>query len=186
KVGTRDEYNNKVYGTAAIKSSWDRWKPGTRPAWRMGAAYNRLWDNLECLIVEQVIEPKMLLGIVRGYDIVFSTVPAPVICRNKDHDFTYVESYIGEHKYVQVSQNEIIYNGIVNIPWHRASNIEGKTHVEYSHLQKQHIKHLIGTRGIKKPQNTNCICFPKIIRLGRYGKWRRDVLVSDAWAEAKE
>lgn len=185
KIGTRDNYNIKVYGEPTHRSSWDRWN-GYRPAWKLRQAYDTLWSALDCFIEEELVDHELLQTLCRKYDVIFSTIPVTAICKGS-HIFSQEAVIIGDGLPFKVEPDTIIYNGVSTIPWHRASNIEGEVEYEFrSHSEVKIPEALQNRRTILKPQETNCNCYPKIIRLGRYGKWRRDTLVSDAYAEAGE
>jgi hypothetical protein len=186
KVGTSEGYSRKVYGHPEAESSWGRWREGEYPAWRLNAAYNTLWYLYQKQINEQEISPDVLKSLIEieKFDAVISSIPPVAICLRKvEHAFTVGQTYVEEISPESFFPNTIIYNGAPLTTWHRASNLEGRAWMEFAKVPVAD-----GSRGVtvSKPQSTDCDCWPEILRVGRYGRWTRDVLSHEAYYETLE
>jgi len=190
KTGDRDGYARKVYGTADVHVSWDQWDAVSKPAWSMQKIYMELWGMYEQAIRDQEIKPDDLnnLDFFGGFDLCITSLPAHKVCE-KQHIFQSVEMYIkdGFAPGVIIPLNTIIYNGHESIPWHRASNLFGFKSMEYGSMG--------AAKGLQqnpnwtfygmKPTSPNCDCHPHWMRVGRFGQWKRGVLVHHAFEEVE-
>jgi hypothetical protein len=183
KVGTREGYAEKVYGDAKAKVSWDLFDEATVPAWSMRGAYTRLWMNWAERIYEMgfgsVEEVEQRLG---DFDLVFSTIPKKVLCKDPAHDFRQQDVILVPQAEVAVN-NVILYNGQLAENWYRSSYLFGIGWTEYAaHAGGPPI---LGERhqGFK-PIGNDCDCLPeRIIPIGRFGRWERDVLTHHAYED---
>lgn len=177
KIGTKEGYATKVYGSPKARCSWDKFPEGSLPCWSMQLLYDRLWMNYESEIKDVIIDPFSVEGYVDSYHKVFCTIPARALCLQREaHKFGFTNIW------VNVSQNrdpvnEITYNGDPFAEWYRASQLFGWTSLEYGQEVENAYK---GT----KPLWTNCNCHGPVKRLGRFGRWERGILVTDAYKEA--
>lgn len=177
KTGTREGYARKVYGNPDAPVSWDIFPEGLYAAWSMERTYDFLWDEFSKEIEHITITPKFCAELVEVEEVVISAIPAPAICQNAAHHFHQTSIWIREgaptHE-ARLTDNSIVYNGDKNVPWYRASNLFGHESVEFGRT----VHH--GARGMK-PTGHDCNCQPKVLRVGRFGRWERGVLVTDGF-----
>lgn len=185
KRGQRDVYAEKVYGNRKAPCSWDEFE-GECQAWDLHQSYERIWMLLIRYTQEYVIKPNILGNLLPNFDMVLSTIPAPVICcAPKAHEFksstVYVTSRLPRYMPI-IRKNTIVYNGVAEDEWYRASNIQGNISME----SKGHF--IPGSVAIKKPLGMTCDCWSgsKLVRLGRYGAWKKGQLVHHAYLGALE
>jgi hypothetical protein len=186
KVGYKEVYAEKVYGNLHAPVSWDLWEDATsRPAWSMRYVYQKLWNMYEKGIVHTVIHGWNfpMIEAKEKADIYITSLPAKDMCVSAIHSFQSVDMYIklDVSPPVDVPENTIIYNGLPHPPWSRASNLFGHLSSEYSYDP--------GGQGIVagiKPISNNCNCHPNWMRVGRFGQWKRGVLVHHAFKEVQD
>jgi hypothetical protein len=177
KTGTREGYARKVYGNPDAPVSWDKFEEGLYAAWSMQQTYDFLWDEFSKDIEHITISPKFCADLVRVEDIVISSIPAPAICMSANHRFHQTTVYLrdGDPTYEEAPMdNSIIYNGVPNVPWYRASNLFGHRSVEFGNKVR-------GAQRGMKPTGHNCDCQPEVLRIGRFGRWERGVLAHDGF-----
>lgn len=182
KVGSRDGYARKVYGSSDIPVSWDTIDYTSRPAWSMKKSYDILWDMYGKEIIHyQIMSARDMNWLDElGADLYISSLPAPQMCRNNEHWFESVPMYIHQNIHADIPINTIIYNGISSVSWHRASNLFGHTSFEYG--KDPGAPALTGF----KPTAHNCDCHPHWMRVGRFGRWQRGVLVHHAFKQVMD
>jgi hypothetical protein len=184
KTGTRDGYAKKVYGYESHPVSWDLWEDASVPAWSMHRIYMALWDMYYDGIIDYEIKSATDIYMLErlGADVYISSIPAPKFCEG-NHHFIHVPMWItdGIEKDIQVPDNTIIYNGHPGVPWYRASNLFGHESMEFP--IKPFRKPGDGAIRGMKPTAHNCDCHPNWMRVGRFGQWKRGVLVHNAFEE---
>lgn len=179
REGTRDGYAVKVYGNAAAPVSWDTFPSGRYSAWSMMAAYDQLWDLYGSSVIDGRLDADLLDGLEQSYPLVISSIPARALCENTYHFFNGQQVWITNEPVEGCRDNEIIYNGYEPVPWYRTSRIFGYGATEYPSA-------VTGAFTGAKPTGTNCDCHPGIKRVGRFGQWRKGVLVHHAYQQAAE
>jgi hypothetical protein len=182
QIGSPSIYARKVYGSPHVPTSWDHYS-GDVPAWSLASQYERLftaWKRrmklaaFDCVRLEELVESL-------AYDQVYSSIPAPHICKRPDlHAFGRAVITIREIPEEPYQPNNIvIYSGREEDEWYRASQIFGHRWLEYgggSHPFKPGEQSAF--TGFK-PLATTCDCFPEVERIGRYGTWERKLLLTD-------
>jgi len=193
--GTEDGYRSKVYGP----SYHGPVSPGSLPdghnAWDIRHTYDQLWAMYGPGVEEADISGIWMLKVLIPFDVVFSTVPLPVICVNRKHNFqSQAIAAIGDApergKYVPAAARElpeatVICNGNPHPAWYRASRIFGYATLEWSLAPGSHAIAPSTAARVQKPIRTDCDCWPSVTRLGRYGQWKKGVLVHHAFREAQ-
>jgi hypothetical protein len=175
KLGTRQGYAAKVYGDPNAAVSWDSYREGLHQAWSLSETYDTLWERWEKLIHDQKMNGQHIRFMCNNFDLVISTVPAPILCRG-GHEFKEQQVWITDKAWSECPLNSIVYNGAED-DWYRTSRIFGHEHTEYAHPVPA------GRVGVK-PISTNCDCGPdNLLRAGRFGKWNKHVLVHHVWEE---
>lgn len=211
KVGTKEGYAKKVYGAEDAPVSWDIFGIGEYPAWPMERTYQRLWDrllgdatdvgaegDLGVTHIPATVQPAQIASLCQRHDLVLSSVPCQALCFRPDHLFKGQAVYTADAPMIGV-RNLIVYNGREDDNWYRASNLFGHhsleisaamfdTEVKDGSVYQDHageVSHPL-RKGIK-PVHTNCDCHlhhPNYVRIGRFGTWKKGVLVSHAYNAA--
>lgn len=196
-VGTREGYAAKVYGDPEAEVSWDLFVGKMDlPVWDIVDLYNVLWEEWESRVVDSSIGPGLMNeGFVLGgwatFDFIVSTIPVPAICVNKVHTYTdqrvaVAPIWQGGDLVRDEMNHSIIYNGVKHLAWYRSSHIFGRAMTEWSMAGVTDPEAMFTQDDKKlviKPLATDCDCWPQIIRAGRYGKWSKGDLVTDAFDE---
>jgi hypothetical protein len=179
KRGTAEGYAWKVYRDHKRKTSWNRWPQGIVNAWPLKEAYKTLWKHCDDLIWDGVaVDADFLDTLLKQNHLIISTIPPTSYCCNEEHRFETSRTWIVEEDN-NVPPDTIIYDGDRYNSAHRLSHLEGKRWSEYA-------MPLYGAAEVAKPQATDCNCFPEVLRVGRFGLWRRDVLTTDAYNDTKD
>ena len=189
KLGTRGGYAMNVYGDPKAPVSWDRFDPGTILAWSLPKTYRKLWTMYEGLIIPCEITPFLAMDIRAKSDVMFSTLPATMMCNVWGHNFKSQAVVIvhGPNTDGPELRNRMVYNGSLGEQWYRYSIINRYESWEYRdgnipyHVEKGAVEpqHII-SQGMK-PLWTDCDCHPDIIRLGRFGQWDKNVFVHHSY-----
>lgn len=208
--GSVDGYRRKVYGAEwQGKVSPDEYGPEQNHlAWNLRATYNELWEwatdtdrFVSCVLTPQNISP--LYNDRSGY--VFSGVPAGQLCLEPDeHKFptagiwamggtspewrpepgANVPAQLRALPYV-APNNTVQCNGEDAPRWYRAASVFGYSTLEWPDGPKPPIA---GIARVYKPLSTDCTCHTgskRWHRIGRYGKWRKGVLVHTAYQDTR-
>jgi len=179
KIGTKEGYAAKVYGSETAATSWDIFPEGAVPAWQMLGMYDELWEMYSSRIIDLDIRPSLVHDIKAAYGVVLSTVPLRAICERPDvHEFRSKTVWFRTKGDIPTGKNLIIYNGDPHEGWYRFSSLWGHLSYEFGHPVRDAFE------GIK-PLHNDCTCHEGITRLGRFGKWQKGVLVTDAFQEAR-
>lgn len=202
-VGSAEDYRRKVYG-----SSWQGLVSpedfaDNHPAWDIRKSYDILWDMYSRYIEDQYVEPHWIASELPYFDKVFSSVPATSIC-DSNHKFDSVSIYAwGETPTRRIPDEEmrltrlssgaykesfVLCNGLDFPSWYRVSKVFDHGTIEWGlHADKSTI--LEGSSIVQKPLSNDCDCFPGVIRIGRYGNWRKGILthhaIDQVWEEIK-
>lgn len=194
--GTPEDYRSKVYGPESHARVSPEDFQGVHKAWDIRAAYSQLWAMyvVNALSGVRVQTGKITWGnvgqIVDNHDLVISTVPAPVICGGEFHDFPTQEVWavgdapdLGIQAPAEIENNKVVCNGLENPAWYRASTVFGMTTVEWSGS----VQPVPQAVRVRKPLETNCNCWEtKIIRMGRYGAWKKGVLAHEVYENTRD
>lgn len=193
-IGDVAGYRRKVYGEGYTGSVSPEVFLGDRKAYDLRASYARLWqrylrdNNFTPLVVTPGRVGEISDALFADFDLALSTVPANNLClRPEEHTFNVQEIYAigdapdrGVMAPVSVRDNIVLCNGHENPTWYRASRIFGHSTVEWPSRRKPPFD---GVKLVKKPIWTDCNCYPMIQRIGRYGAWRKSVLVHDVFEQ---
>lgn len=189
KVGHAECYANKVYGDPNAPTSWDIFPTGSYPCWNLARVYeslHKLWVN-HISVVD--IDASWLgdYDRVDFFDLTFSAIPAKVLCTNPTHQFPFVEVAFESHRHVDSSlgDNYIYYSGDDKDSWYRSSHIFGRGFWEYgiNSIPRDRLRDMF--TGIK-PLDTDCDCRPKLVRVGRFGEWKKGKLVHHAFQKTMD
>lgn len=197
RVGNREGYAEKVYGSPDAECSWDSFSYGVFPAWSMRAAYRKLFQHFADRIEQNIIEPGDVAALAEKYDLILSSVPRNRMCSDdgEHHRFDGQPILLARGAKVEMD-NIVVYNGRKQDDWYRTSVIFGNAWTEFSaHCLKIPASDLLPdewrgriVKGIK-PLDTNCDCHTdheNFFYIGRFGRWKKGVLVTDAYDDACE
>lgn len=180
KWGCRSGYAKKVYGDPEMKTSWEVYKEGPHLIWNMRQAYDRLWEEYHNQIEDAELNPASVEMLAAGH-FVISTIPKIATCPNPaDYDWHQQPVWIRYGEDVsdcEARPYEIIMSGDEEDVWYRQSNLFGWKGVEFP-------CEVGGSVKIQKPISTTYPGVPGVLHLGRYGEWRKAVLVHEVFHRA--
>lgn len=189
--GTAGGYRQKVYPGSEVSVSVEMLEPN-HMAWDIRETYDSLWEDFGDLVIPSILNFERVKVISRKYDLVLSTIPLPKVCGAK-HRFESAnivaagsapDLNIGLEEYEKLCPpSTVICNGDDRVPWYRISNIFGYVTAEFSML---HGLWAPGSAGmVRKPVSHNCDCWDNsnVNLLGRYGAWKKGVLVHNVYEE---
>lgn len=191
--GTVEGYRQKVYGDDHDLQVSPETLVGVHDAWDIREAYDRAWSEYHGLIKPWDASSEVLRNndVLRGMELVVSTIPAEALCTNMRHTFDSQDVYVTDfirYKGAFTAEedgaaidNLVVCSGEPDDWWYRASRIHGWENTEYP------LDHRPNAPGhvwkVRKPIMTDCTCSPvpiqRLMRVGRYGAWKKGVL-SDA------
>lgn len=183
KVGNAKQYVHKVYqkNIPTSLSSW--WKFSMEhEAYPLHEVYDRLWEHFKGGIQATAFNASMAPAYKKmtGRNVICSA-PLPSIV-NTEFDFqTETVVVVSGECEEDVGYNEIVYYGDTEHRAYRSSNILGHKSIEYP-------GHEILTGGVyvTKPLRAVGTRPDGVDLVGRYGRWRKGVLVDDAYTETVE
>lgn len=195
-MGTHDDYRRRVYGDQAddvpVVSTEDL--PPEHDAWDIRSTYENMWLAYADQIREATVDAAFVANLLLAgeYDQVFSTIPLPALCADREHTFTSQDIWaLGDapergvfaSDIADPGNNVIICNGNGAASWYRAAKVFGRTTVEWPLTAADAPP---DASRVRKPLANDCDCWDEVVRLGRYGKWEKGVLVHHAYEEALE
>lgn len=206
--GSTEGYRRKVYGENwQGQVSPDEYGPeGNHLAWDLRKAYDELWSRWAEHITPMEMHPGMVRMLLDSPSItILSTIPAPALCLDmENHKFasqrvwamgTHEASYRWtEHPMPETvavlpyrARNMTVEcNGHRDTGWYRAATVFGASTLEWPGERKPPVA---GVVLVNKPLSTDCTCHEnsgQFYRLGRFGQWRKGVLVHEAYFRALE
>ena len=186
--GTPEEYRSKVYGDLVIPFVSFPEEGRVAPAWNLRAIYEKLWEQWG----DQVIDVNQIDGRLAQrfnaspvFDLIFNTIPLTVICQSTvtgDVHHTFRSQTVriyNEAIDTNLADNTIRYDGTSEHSYYRMSRIFGVGSTEWS--VGSPVPPLQGLRTVSKPIGTDCDCYPNILRIGRFGTWKKGILTSHAF-----
>lgn len=186
--GNAKDYKRKVYGGKWLGtvSPEDLGEPHT--GWDIRATYDWLWDKYNPAINDCMLDPiEMQEILTNGWDLAISSLPLDVVCyQNHDFSFTGViaagdapDLGIDVGSVYRCVDETVICNGEENPSWYRLSRVFGHTTVEWpANVRNVPIR---TASHVRKPLETDCDCWPKVVKVGRYGTWTKGVLSHEAY-----
>jgi hypothetical protein len=190
KFGTRDGYCKKIYGKDFDPSltSWDRFPEGVRRGWPLHKIYEMLHDRVEIQVVD--VDRSVMLELLREYDLVFNSAPAALFVERDGQPVEIKTERVWIKSEPDPSMASepwtiglIVYEGEPAIPHYRYSWLEGVSSWEYPE------KHGDPGDGIlvSKPLSISAPpMHPRIVPIGRYGQWKKGVLVDSVFGEVSD
>lgn len=186
--GSADDYRRKVYGPSWDGSVSPEDLAEEHEAWDIRTVYSGLWSMYQELIVPADIGPADVAAISdrKTHDFTINTIPMPVLCSG-GHTFRTQEIWaagdapeIGVRLPYSCPDSTVRLNGWPEPAWYRISNIYGHKTVEWpgTLATRPPINHSVK---VGKPLTNNCYCWPNVLRVGRFGQWRKGALVHEVF-----
>lgn len=199
--GTVEGYRDKVYGPGSKVNVSPDTLVGQHPAWDIRAAYYEAYDRYEHMVLEANITPSWLQGEFgnpqadKYWKQVVSTIPAPALCYQSEPNRSGSEHQFLSQKVwaagdapeqdrwcpIACQASTVVCNGDPERAWYRVANVFGHTTAEWPQDRRPPLN---GLALVEKPISTNCDCWPKITRLGRYGAWHKGILTDEVYVRA--
>jgi hypothetical protein len=176
------DYRLKLYGDVNVNINGNIMRPGF-DTWRVQEAYDKMWGLYSDLIKDCEVTPFHAEQLVEYNDLVVCTAPAKRLCFYKGgHEFLSVPIALKFRTSVpNQPDNTVVYSARSEDEWVRSSSIFGVAVTDYK-PENCPDPDLI----IYKPLGTNCDCHPKMLRVGRYGKWHNLAWIDSAYTETRE
>lgn len=187
--GEEEGYAEKVYGRWDAVNSFGKFDQD-QPAWNLRAAYDNLWSTYEDLIVNAYVDTEWFSEMYESgvCDHWINSMPMESLCLGLGHHrFVSQPVWAGvarDRREDPEHENWVIYSGEHEINWYRKSNVFGHVTIEYPFEEGEEPPNRAWF--IRKPLWTNCDCWPDVLRVGRYGEWRKGILTHDAYHAAKD
>jgi hypothetical protein len=192
--GTTEDYAKKVYGAARVRAEETSVAvlQGVHPAWDIRSAYDDLWALYGPYVAPWEASHQALAQIKADWkpDVVISSVPAPLLCAVPDeHAFTAEQIWSTDAAMhtgfwdERADEDAVVCNAGPSPAWYRSAIIHGWGTTEWPARVRPPLSgdHLWN---VTKPIDNTCTCWPQILRVGRYGCWKKGVLVHDAFFSA--
>jgi hypothetical protein len=195
--GTESEYRTKVYGPTYDGPVSPGAYVGKQTVYDIRQAYRDLWNHHERSINEMEFNANNFAGMIQsmkdvGFSFVFSSIPANSVCGNDKHEFKSTKIYAigdapdaGINCPVRVPDRSVVYCGNGNASWYRAASVFGHCTTEWPSLNSlgapRRPPPVFGAVPVFKPLSTNCNCHSDVVRIGRYGEWKKGVLAHHAF-----
>lgn len=203
--GSPEEYRRKTHG---------KWWDGIiaaedfetdHMAWDIRQAYNRLWRSYSGRVINYRFRgdgPASVydvanedLGLSR-YDLVINTMPRRLWAAPGE-EFIFSTGWAfgdaperGQFVEYTIPDNTIICNGTDRVSYTRLSRVFGHTTVEWPHgpNEKPHPDAVQVIKPLAYHQNnsSNPANAENWIHVGRYGKWEKGIVVSDAYVDVQK
>lgn len=188
--GTADGYAKKVYGVPSLRSSFGQFEYDgeAQEVWDLRSAYKRLWTMYENDIYNAMIDSTVLNGLMKEdlCDYWISTLPLKSICGAVGlHGFLSQPVWVSPRASEgRPEENYVVYNGFDDGSWYRTSRVFGHGSTEYPFKMGRSIPKATGLWCVEKPLATECNCFPDVVKLGRFGQWKKGVLTHHVFQSA--
>lgn len=194
-VGGLEGYRSKVYGEAEDVAVSPELLEKNHTAYDIRQAYDQLWSLYEPAITDYYFSAgswKLLQRRLQddGTRLVISSLPAPVICRDgPECKFESQQVWaMGDAPELgrwaampaTIPPRTIVCNGDPMVEWYRASHVFNHGTVEWP----EDAQPPRGASRVNKPIKTTCECNPTVLRVGRYGRWKKGVLSHEAYLDA--
>jgi hypothetical protein len=178
KLGRESVYARKVYGCVTA-TSWRKFTNGSYPAWALDPLYRQLWQLYGDLVQPGIVKGDDIKDFLESYRLTINTAPLERLCIG-GHGFPRRRTWYVADAPNWVRHNEMVYNGLEENTWFRASKFFGRKLTEFA-VEPSNGS---GAQGMKV-QPTDCDCHPGMLRVGRWGTWQPGVLLHHAYLEAR-
>lgn len=182
--GNEETYRLKIYGRDSdVKTSWHQFRTH-EIGWNLRSMYETMFYRYVGLMVDMTVQPQQMEYMFDDFDFVINTAPLHAIAPLGEYSVEHVWVVNdGVRNEIFSSPNEIHYYGDMTHAAYRASRIHGVVQAEYP--DETWASQIPNAVRVAKPLRARANT-PGVYRLGRYGKWKKGVLVDQAFAEAME
>lgn len=189
-LGDPAAYRSKVYGDVSDILVSPETLVGISQAWDIREAYDAAWDLYNERIRGWDAERSAIPTLAANADLVISSIPAQLICQNNKHKFDSAKIWSidmvkpsGLFQYDDGGpvDNLVICSGDPDDWWYRASRIHGWENTEFPHDHRPSESEHYSVHEVEKPLSTDCDCLSGVMRVGRYGSWKKGVLSHEAY-----
>lgn len=193
-MGSAEDYRRKVYGDRVVQVSPNQLGED-HLAWDIRDAYDRLWALYEHQIFNSKIDYYTVRDVILigNWDRIYSSIPAPAICgRPGTHKFEHAVVWANgdapdlghfvPEAFTDLGADIIICDGTNRNSWYRYSNVFGHRTIEWPENHGNQASFYAAS--VRKPISNDCRCWmaePRIKRVGRYGAWRKGILVHEVF-----
>lgn len=188
-LGTTEDYRRRVYG--------DDWDGTVSPedldkehwGWDLRSTYDNLWYDYGEDVNQIKVTPGFVRDLLADGWLVVSSIPAHTLC-DQGHAFLAQDviaagdaPQLGISLPYSIPDFSVICNGETDgASWYRASNIFGHRTVEWPEGTPVPIP---TASVVQKPLKTTCDCWDqRVLKIGRYGRWKKGVLTHHAYNDA--
>ena len=189
-VGSPRSYRFKVYGPGWDGTVSPEDFTESHFAWDIRKAYDDLWNVYSGQIENCDLDPdaRQVLNWMK-YDLVISTIPRKIWAEDGDVFESQKVWALGdtENKRVHLYRPEpftVVCDGTSKVDWYRVSNIFGHCTMEWPYIDCFNPPPAVGASIVEKPLRHNSKAANDFIHLGRFGKWEKGVLSTDAFYDA--
>ena len=202
-LGTVAGYRSRVYGSNATHQVSVEQLAGFHKAWDIRKTYEFLYghfegrikevrgDNLDAGLFEAFLGSRQMAK----HTAIINTIPRPSLClKPNEHRFTSQRIWAlgdaperGQSVPFNCPKDTVLCNGTApdgGLEWYRLSNIFGYRTVEWPSWFYPGPS--MQAAEVKKPIDNTCDCHKNVLMLGRFGKWKKGVLVHHAYQEVVE
>lgn len=190
--GRIGDYRAKVYGPDYQGDTSPDEYEGKHQAWDLRITYERLWQKWEPKVVDvEFTNGNMAADVLPDFTregLVISSIPRPLLCANRRHNFYSREIWAlgdGPDQLCPIyppSENTVLCNGSPDVGWYRTSKVFGYTTAEWPWRDGRKPPY-DGVAMVSKPLYTDCTCLTDVHYVGRYGKWKKGELVHHVYED---
>lgn len=195
--GSPRSYRFKVYGPEWDGTVSPEDYSESHFAWDIRRAYDELWDQYSEQITpwemtESGAKSATALNMFKTYrnvDLVISTIPRTIWAEPDDVFESQKVWALGDTEDARVHLYRpepftVVCDGTHQNEWYRVSNIFGFCTMEWPYINCFAPPPAIGASIVNKPLKHNSKAASDFIHLGRFGKWEKGVLSTDAFYDA--
>lgn len=187
--GNAHTYQHKGYGSGKQPSfvSFGNVHDGMeQKAWNLQRAYEALWMVFGDNVNETKVDRQWLLDNHEDFRLIINSVPRPIFCADPSHQFYSQQVIIDPHPPAWLEDMTVLYDGTNDHSWYRASSLWGHGGTEWGLQRYDTVPYDVPDAvAVRKPLEHSCKCSvtepDNIIRVGRFGKWEKGVLVHDGF-----
>lgn len=191
--GTAEAYAAKATGRLqrlGLDTSWTRWETQRAHIWSLASAYYNAWRGYENDIEDVILDWDVVDTLTRQYDLVVSTVPLKSIVKP---DSKMILSLLSQEVYIvhaeRVRGNVLVFNGLEERDWYRYSCLFGHSTLEFADRgAAEQMAERLGADRVIKAQKPYAIenpvpelMHPKVLKVGRHGRWHKLGLTHEAY-----
>ena len=196
-IGNAQGYSDKVYGKDYRGPVSPAQFEKDHPAWDIRKAYDDLWSFYSDRIVGAEFDrynfPDVVSDLRQNHNLIISAIPRRLVCINPEHEFKSQMVYaigdapaLGVRNPIHCEPDTLVYNGSPDYGWYRKAKIFGHSTAEWPQNPDRPKPPITGLVSVEKPLSTTCDCWVnKGVRfLGRYGAWKKGILVHHVFRAA--